>query len=185
MAPPQALTTLVLGFILIAPLTTALPIPSSARDTSCNTLNPETGRAITARSPSPDPRMIPSQTDLMATIFAQLGMEELAKLNKLHPEEEDGNGATMVIDDSRSTTHTVTEQDNAVDGGKGKTQDEQAQVEQGKDKKQGKETEKGKDASGENADTAKDPEGFMGSLFEALRKKFREAINGSDEVELV
>ncbi|RDW76387.1 uncharacterized protein DSM5745_06379 [Aspergillus mulundensis] len=174
MAPPQSWASLVLGFIiLISSLTVALPIPSLAKDTNCDTLNPETAREILARSPVPDPRMIPSQTDLMATIFAELSMQELGKLNKLHP--VGGNNApTTAIDDSRSTTHTVTGQNNTVHDGK-----EQAQDEQGKGKG------KGKDTTGEDADAANDPEGFADALFEALKKKFREAINGSDEVPLL
>ncbi|KAL5045755.1 hypothetical protein BDW71DRAFT_208021 [Aspergillus fruticulosus] len=135
--------------MLISPLTTALPIPISKKDA----LHPETEREIQPRSPIPDPRMIPGETDLMATIFAKLGMEELAKFNKLHPEEDAQDSVTMAIDDSHSATHTMTEHENQVDNGK----------------------EKGKDA-------AKDPEGFVNTLFEVLRKKFREAINGSDEV---
>ncbi|KAL6239801.1 hypothetical protein BDW75DRAFT_236061 [Aspergillus navahoensis] len=161
MAPPRSWTSLVLGFtILISPLTTALPIPISAKDA----LHPETTREIQPRSPTPDPRMIPGETDLVATIFSKLAMDELAKFNKLHPEgdAQDSDAAT-VIDDSHSTTSTVTAYDNQVDNGK----------------------EKGKDAAEKGADAAKDHEGFIDTLFEVLRKKVREAINGSDEVRLV
>ncbi|KAL4997120.1 hypothetical protein BDV10DRAFT_186486 [Aspergillus recurvatus] len=161
MAPLRSWTSLVLSItILISLLTTALPIPISMEDA----LHPEAAREIQPRSPIPDPRMIPSETDLMATIFAKLGMEELAKFNKLHPEEDAQNSsATMMIDDSHRSTYNVTEHDNQVDSGK----------------------EKGKNAAEDGADAAKDPEGFVDTLFEVLRKKFREAINGSDEVGLV
>jgi hypothetical protein len=107
--------------------------------------------------------MIPSETDLMAAIFAELGMQELEKFNKLHTDKDaQDSGATMVIDDSHAPTPTVTELDNQVDNGK-----------------------KGKDTAKDDANAAKDPEGFVDTLFEVLKKKFREAINGSDEVGLV
>ncbi|KAL4752536.1 hypothetical protein BDW72DRAFT_191898 [Aspergillus terricola var. indicus] len=160
MAPQRSWVSLVLGFtILVSPLTTAFPIPVPTE----NALHPETAREIQARSAIPDPRMIPGETDLMATIFAELGMEELGKFNILHTDKSaQDSGATMVIDDRNEPTHTVTKLDNQVENGK----------------------EKGKDTAKDGENAAKDPEGFAETLFEVLRRKFREAINGSDEVGL-
>lgn len=108
--------------------------------------------------------MIPSETDLMAAILAGLGMQELGKFNKLHTDMNgQDSGATTVIDDSRAPTPTVTEIDNNVDNGK----------------------EKGRDTAKDDANAAKDPESFVDTLFEVLKRKFREAINGSDEIGLV
>ncbi|CBF87849.1 predicted protein [Aspergillus nidulans FGSC A4] len=160
MTPQQSWATLVLGFtIFISPLT-AFPIPIPAE----NAIRPETAGEIQARSAVPDPRLIPNETDLMAAILAGLGMQELEKFNKLHTDMNgQDSGATMVIDDSRASTPTVTELENNVDNGK----------------------EKGMDTAKDDANAAKDPEGFVDTLFEVLKKKFREAINGSDEIGLV
>ncbi|KAL4766158.1 uncharacterized protein BDW70DRAFT_789 [Aspergillus foveolatus] len=161
MAPQQSWASLVLGLtISISPLTTAFPIRIPAENAIC----PETAREIQARSAIPDPRMIPSETDLMAAILAGLGMQELEKFNKLHTDKDgQDSGATMVIDDSHAPTPTVTELDNHVDNGK----------------------EKGEDTAKDDANAAEDREGFVDTLFEVLKKKFREAINGSDEIGLV
>ncbi|KAL4741436.1 hypothetical protein BDV11DRAFT_168218 [Aspergillus similis] len=160
MAPQRSWASLMLHFtILVSPLTTAFPIPIPAE----NAIHPETAREIQVRTAVPDPRMIPSETDLMATIFAELGMEELGKFNELHTDKDtQDSSATMVIDDCHEPTHTVTELDNQIEDGK----------------------EKGKNTAKDGTNAAQDPEGFVDTLFEVLRKKFREAINGSDEVGL-
>ncbi|KAL4813720.1 hypothetical protein BDW67DRAFT_103948 [Aspergillus spinulosporus] len=161
MAPQRSWASLVLGFIiLVSPFITASPISIPAE----NAIRPETAREIQARSAIPDPRMIPSETDLMAAIFARLGMEELTKFNKLQPDKNaQDSSASTVIDDSHAPKNTVTELDNHIENG----------------------ITKGNNTAKDDADAAEDPKDFLDTLFEVLRKKFREAINGSDEVGLV
>ncbi|KAL4779503.1 hypothetical protein BJX76DRAFT_361716 [Aspergillus varians] len=156
--------------IFFSTLTTSLPLP-------CNDLSPsKTGRVeIQPRSPIPEARMIPNETDLIATIFAKLGMSELSKFNKLDQGKNEGSAS---IDDSHSDAPTVTSQDNfnqtvSVQG-------------QGKGKDVGTELSGGQAAVGGDAAVGgEDTDGFVDTLFEVLRRKFREALNKSDEVTLL
>ncbi|KAL3460695.1 hypothetical protein BJX64DRAFT_262396 [Aspergillus heterothallicus] len=146
--------------------------------------------------------MVPSETDLLSHIFAGLGVEEFNKFNKLHPENYD-DGAS--IDDSQAATHTVTAHEND-EGAKpsGAVKHEQHVDENGDETKTTtttttttyahiltspaasadtssgattKEPVKGEDA-------VEDTDDFVETLFEVLRKKFRQAINASDEIAL-
>ncbi|KAL4914152.1 hypothetical protein BDW62DRAFT_191004 [Aspergillus aurantiobrunneus] len=161
MAPTTTWSSLVLTYlsftILVSPLASSLPIltPNS---------NSETGEMeIQPRSPIPDPqRRIPKESDLLSSVFATLGMQELNKFNKLHPEtHEDEDDAP--IDDSNSDTPTVTSHDDETGT---ERQPDVATEEHGE-----------KDAEDAGA--------FMDALFNILRRKFREAINSSDEVTLL
>ncbi|PTU22518.1 hypothetical protein P175DRAFT_0490975 [Aspergillus ochraceoroseus IBT 24754] len=120
-------------FIFIS-LSTSLPTP-----------------ATNLRSRSPDPRMIPSHTDLLSTLLANTSLEKLDEYNHLgsHGSNTNSNNVHGAIDDSNSNNSTVTAKDNAVESGK---------------------------------DPVDDPVGFMNSLFESLRKNFREVLDDGDEV---
>ncbi|KAL5341820.1 hypothetical protein BJX70DRAFT_395549 [Aspergillus crustosus] len=203
---PSLLAGLALTILLFTPLTDALPIP--IRDS----IRPNPPRInLQPRSPDPDPRMIPDRTDLLAQIFATLGIEELDKFNKLQPEEHGDDGAG--IDDSQSTTHTVTAYDNEdvkpVAGGgvkgdsakkgsgsvhednKGENTkpDATATATAGNSQDESKdetktETEADTETQTEGKDAAEDTDTFVETLFEVLKKEFRETINSSDEVAL-
>ncbi|KAL2872079.1 uncharacterized protein BJX67DRAFT_376923 [Aspergillus lucknowensis] len=150
---------------IFAPLMASLPLPGKPSIPTSSALEP--------RSPLPDPRMIPDKTDLLAHVFASLGIEELNKFNKIHPEEYDDGPST--IDDSHSPTHTVTSHENdtsPLPSGEVKTE---VHVDENGEETT---TKKGQDA-------AEDEEDLMETLFAVLRKKFREVINSSDEVGLI
>ncbi|OJJ63419.1 hypothetical protein ASPSYDRAFT_142325 [Aspergillus sydowii CBS 593.65] len=180
MTPTASWPSLVLSFtLLFSPLATSIPLPVPAKDSNCNNLNPssspETG--LQPRSPIPDPRLIPSQTDGVARILAGLGLEKLASLNKLDPEEdawkqkqkqeqaqeqeqEQAEKAqdAIPIDDSQSDTPTSTESAKPMDNGKAKDPN--------------------------TLNPATDTDGYLQSLFEKLKSKIREAFNSSDEITL-
>ncbi|KAL4930191.1 uncharacterized protein BDV17DRAFT_290169 [Aspergillus undulatus] len=183
--PTISWTTLA-GVLLLSPFAASLPLPTKENASSPN-LEPR------SPMPVPGPRMIPSQTDLISEIFARLGMEELDKFNKLHPDEDETNEPT-VVDDSKSDTVTVTTHYNNVDAGRGagtvegQKQRQEPKQEPGVKSEEHSDTDTDSDADTDTGkkgkDAAEDPQGFVDTLFEVLRKKFREAINGSDEVSL-
>ncbi|KAL2835998.1 hypothetical protein BJY01DRAFT_252195 [Aspergillus pseudoustus] len=143
-------------------------------------------------------RMIPGETDILSHIFAGLGVEEFNKFNKfnkLHPEDYD-DGAP--IGDSYAATPTVTSHENQ----EGAKPSDAVRTEEHVDE-DGDETKtttttttystltSSAASAGDSAsatkgskweDAAEDTEGFAETLFEMLRKKFREALNSSDEV---
>ncbi|KAL2832114.1 hypothetical protein BDW59DRAFT_157576 [Aspergillus cavernicola] len=179
------LAPILITLLLFPLLTTSLPLPVPPRNKTNNntpTLEPGNGNGNgnsihQARSPISDPRMIPTKTDLLAQIFAQLGMEEFNQFNKLHPEEQEQeqehNDDGVTIDDGQGSNHTVTPYDNQT-GEEGGSEEGSGSV---------RVEEHGGDTDGKG-DAGEDAEGFMGVLFEVLRRKFREAMNSSDEVVL-
>ncbi|KAL4868362.1 hypothetical protein BDV12DRAFT_197407 [Aspergillus spectabilis] len=174
--------TLTLAILLLfTPLTNSLPLPTNG---SIQPKPLKTG--VQPRSPIPDPRMIPDRTDLLAHIFASLGMEELNKFNKLRPDEHGDDG--VVIDDSHNATHTVTayeNESNRPDGVEGKSGGRGGSVHGNQETTTTVETTAGEgEDESEGKDVAEEPDSFVGTLFEVLKKKFREAINSSDEVVL-
>ncbi|KAL4879525.1 hypothetical protein BJY04DRAFT_220120 [Aspergillus karnatakaensis] len=191
--PSQQVSLIVisLSFLLFTPLTASLPIPLPKN----GSIQPSTLKAdMQPRSP----RMIPDQTDLLSHIFAAMGMDELNKFNKLRPEE---HGDDTPIDDSHSTTYTVTSYDNetnkpgASDTGSVHGKEEattttttittttSGAASPSASASASASASKGESESGsEGKDAAEDTDSFIGTLFEVLRKKFREALNSSDEV---
>ncbi|KAL2858398.1 hypothetical protein BJX68DRAFT_165724 [Aspergillus pseudodeflectus] len=172
--------TIVITTLLLSPLTRSLPLPE--------TTNNQESDAIAPR------RMIPSKTDLLSHIFASLGVEEFNRFNKLHPEEYDDGTS---IDDSNAATNTVTSHANEEVPKPSGT----VKVEEHVDKDSGatKTTTTttttfstvaasagGSDsaATDDMDSAAEEPQGFVDTLFEVLRKKFRETLNSSDEVAL-
>lgn len=228
--------------LLFSPLATSIPLPVPAKDSNCNNLNPssspETG--LQPRSPIPDPvcpthqgpplttlptpcktkskqtnkpqRLIPSQTDGVARILAGLGLEKLASLNKLNPEEdawkqkqkqeqaqeqEQAEKAqdAIPIDDSQSDTPTVTAHDNepTTDSQPANSQPADEQPGRAEPVQHGTNTESTESAKPMDNGKAKDPntlnpatdtDGYLQSLFEKLKSKIREAFNSSDEITL-
>ncbi|KAL4937470.1 hypothetical protein BDV06DRAFT_226919 [Aspergillus oleicola] len=177
-----------LGLLALSPLAASLPLPiPSTEPTSNSNINP----SLEARSPAPlpDPRMIPNKTDLLSNLFAKLGMEELDQFNKLHQDEHEEDNA--VIDDSQSTTVTITSHDNFEDAVATPSASVSASPSASASASAGSGAgvTKGQDViTEEHADpdsgAAEEPQGFVDTLFEVLREKFREALNGSDEVTL-
>ncbi|KAJ0424658.1 hypothetical protein BJY00DRAFT_309076 [Aspergillus carlsbadensis] len=166
--------------LFLSPLTNSLPLPKTANhQQGSNALEPR--------------RMIPNKTDLLSHIFASLGVEEFNKFNKLHPEEYD-DGAP--IDDSNAATNTVTSHANEEmprpsgtvkveehvdeDGGETKTTTTTTTYSTVAASAGGADSA----ATDDMESAAEDPEGFVDTLFEVLRKKLREALNSSDEVAL-
>ncbi|KAL2817805.1 hypothetical protein BJX63DRAFT_429500 [Aspergillus granulosus] len=147
--------------LILSPLTSSLPLHEAPNNQGSNTLEPR--------------RMIPSATDLFSRILASLGVEEFNKFNQLNPDDNNDSAST---DDSHSATHTVTSQENN-EGAKpsGAVKVDEHVDEEG-------ESESAAQAPVEGEDAVEDPQGFMDRLFEALRKKFREEINSSDEITL-
>ncbi|KAL4809645.1 hypothetical protein BDV18DRAFT_132512 [Aspergillus unguis] len=211
MAPTQSTPTswkslLLTTFAVLAfsPLATSLPL--ALRHSS---LNPETTSEGSLQARSPDPRMIPSQTDLLSAAFASLGMQELSKLNQLNQEQheketeleteldnaqqemENNSNSEKPVDDSHSAQPTVTthesqmEQESPTPSSMPSSTPSPTPC-----PKTGAETEgesKGQDDEQEPKDAkdaVKDENGFMDELFQALRKKFREALNSADEIQL-
>ncbi|KAL3480251.1 hypothetical protein BJX99DRAFT_254844 [Aspergillus californicus] len=184
--PPTRLSSehvfpsLITLLLLFSPLTTSLPfpLPDAANNPA---LGPSPGgiklqprSPISGPGPDPDPRMIPDKTDLVSQILAGLGMDELNKFNKLRPEEHDAEDGAA-IDDSHSVNHTVTSHDNQIGSGGPVKIEQHAGSDSQSDTGAG---------AGARTGAAQDPGGFVETLFEVLRKKFREAINGSDEIML-
>ncbi|OJI97519.1 hypothetical protein ASPVEDRAFT_24471 [Aspergillus versicolor CBS 583.65] len=196
MTPTTSWPSLLLGFtLLFSPLATSIPLPLPAKDSNCNNLNPSSGpeTGLQPRSPIPDPRMIPGQTDGVARILAGLGLEKLANLNKLNPEEDtqeqeqeqaEKKQDAVPIDDSKSNTPTVTAHDNEppVDNQSNRVEPVHGNNKQTTESAKPKDNEKAKDANSLNPATNTD--GYLDSLFEKLRTKIREAFNSSDEVTL-
>lgn len=140
--------------------------------------------------------MIPSQTDGVARILAGLGLEKLASLNKLNPEEDtqkqeqeqgqkqeeaEKKQDAVPIDDSKSNTPTVTAHDNEppVDNQSNRTEPVHGNNIQTTESAKPKDNEKAKDPN-----PATNTDDYLDSLFEKLRAKIREAFNSSDEVTL-
>ncbi|KAI9371196.1 hypothetical protein BJX61DRAFT_543889 [Aspergillus egyptiacus] len=157
---------ILLSILILSPYTTSHPLPHPLPEPEqsiphpgrpAGTLRPRSPIPIPIPVPVPNPRMIPSQTDFLSYMFAKLGMEELEKFNKQPRPEDQGHEDPAMIGESQSTTTiTVTSHGN-------KTSAEEGSV--------------GEEVVG-------DPKGFMETLFDALRRKFREVLNSSDEITL-
>ncbi|KAL3448721.1 hypothetical protein BJX65DRAFT_59365 [Aspergillus insuetus] len=180
----KATTSLVLMAALLSPLTNSLPLPETTNNQGSDALAPQ--------------RMIPTRTDLLSHIFATLGVEELNKYNQLRPVHFDDGTS---IDDSNAATNTVTSQANEevpkpsgtvkvekhVDqnGGATKTTTTTTTTYSTVAASAGGSADGTDSAATDDMDSAaEDPQGFMDTLFEVLRKKFQETLNSSDEVAL-
>ncbi|KAL4952348.1 hypothetical protein BDW69DRAFT_185489 [Aspergillus filifer] len=208
MAPKRSWTALV----LFSPLVTSIPLPLQPAESEYYS-NTNIHPSLEARSPAPapDPRMVPNKTDLLSNLFAKLGMEQLDELNKLHHDEQPEDNT--VVDDSQGATVTVTRHDNYFDvvaspvaspasassaspsagasPNSTSTSTSNAVVStsagSGASIIEGQDSVSDTDGDAETdreSDPTEDPQGFVDSLFDELRKKFREVINGSDEVTL-
>jgi hypothetical protein len=137
--------------------------------------------------------MIPTRTALLSHIFATLGVEEFNRFNQLRPVHfDDGNSVN-------AATNTVTSQANEqVPKPSGTVKVEKHVDQNGGATKTTTTTTTtystvAANAGGNGTDSAatddmdsaaEDPQGFMDTLFEVLRKKFQETLNSSDEVAL-
>ncbi|KAL3485922.1 hypothetical protein BJX62DRAFT_242494 [Aspergillus germanicus] len=178
----KATTSLVLMAALLSPLTNSLPLPETTSNQGSS-------------APAPQ-RMIPTRTDLLSHIFATLGVEELNKFNQLRPVHFDNGNS---INDSNAATNTVTSQANEEvpepsgtvkiekhldqNGGATKTTTTTTTTFSTVAASAG-ENDTDSAATDDMDSAAEDPQGFMDTLFEVLRKKFQETLNSSDEVAL-
>ncbi|KAH8425854.1 uncharacterized protein LDX57_003598 [Aspergillus melleus] len=103
---------------------------------------------------SPSPANYPGSDDIVSDILSGLGFENLAKLNHWKSWQDPD-----VIDDSNSTTPTSTEHENQNSNTKDVNKQKQSDL----------------------VNPAKDPLGFMSSVFGLLSHRFSEAMNSRDE----
>ncbi|PLB39985.1 uncharacterized protein BDW47DRAFT_102052 [Aspergillus candidus] len=139
------------AFLALSLLSETRPIASVAR---------EGLRSLDARSP--DPRMIPGTGDLLGDIFRKVGLDSLARLNKLENWKQNNNDPD-VIDGSNITQPIVTSHQNNKSALPNTTH---------------------RGEHNDLPDPSEKPGQFLGAMVDILSSKLGQAMHSSDEVTL-